>query len=207
MNQEFQWFKQLPPVQKAGAGCCGCWVVLFVLAFLVDMARVTLGADVAATPSPVATVATRATSSPAASPRPTSKPKPSPIAAKPIPKPPPLPKNMPTHTPKSESLSIEQKLAVIEMGDPAAAENTTLVGFFGFYLESIEYKTVNSKQEIADVAVHSCELLKQKGVEKTPLEMLRSLDTVILDIDGKKFDVAVAARALVDITQPEEEDP
>jgi hypothetical protein len=72
----------------------------------------------------------------------------------------------------------EYKLASIEKGG-LVAENDPLVGSFGAALNSLEPKCKDSRERIADMAVTTQKLLKEKGISLSLLRILQDVNRSI----------------------------
>lgn len=84
---------------------------------------------------------------------------------------------LPTDQP-SEKQPVEQQLATINLGSPADASDPAIEEF-RTVLDSIEAKTPNARQEIADQTVATYQELQKMGRSEGLLEVMQALDGAI----------------------------
>ena len=82
------------------------------------------------------------------------------------------------------SESLEYKLAVVSAGG-FVKEDDPSVARFRALLDSLEAKCTEGREKIADMAVKSQELLKDKGVDLTVLRVMQNADASIPDGFGE----------------------
>jgi len=83
---------------------------------------------------------------------------------------------------------LEYQLAVINKGGYVAEDDITVVRF-KYLLESLDTKTIESKQQISDMLVVGQKLLREKyGIEANLLELTEGVDNYILP--GSKVEFA-----------------
>ncbi len=96
-------------------------------------------------------------------------------------------------TKEEEEYSIEYKLAVINTGGFIEEDDET-VQEFKILLDKLEKKVVNSRQDIADIAVKAQEVLKDDGYNIQLIQIMRDLNTAIPEgLEGVKLEEIAAA--------------
>lgn len=99
---------------------------------------------------------------------------------------------------EEEEYSIEYQLAVINAGGFVEEDDET-VQEFKRLLDKLEKKVVNSKQDIADIAVKAQEVLKDDGYNIELIQVMRDLNTAIPEEleDVKLEEIAAAYMVLI----------
>ena len=94
--------------------------------------------------------------------------------------------------------SVEYKLATLYAGSPIEKDDITVYQFKEL-LDKLEKKTVNTRMDIADIAVTAQRLLKEHGISRTLLQILDDFNTSIPDElkDMKLEEVASAYMVLM----------
>jgi hypothetical protein len=73
--------------------------------------------------------------------------------------------------------SVEYKLATLDNG--YVEENDSIINSYKILLDKLEKKTVNTRIDIADITVTAQKLLKEHGIDKSLLGILKDFDNSI----------------------------
>ncbi len=88
--------------------------------------------------------------------------------------------------------SVEYKMATIDNG--FIDKEDLIINNYKILLDSLEKKTINSRIDISDITVTAQRLLKEKGINRTLLQILNDFDTSIPDgSSGFKLEEIAAA--------------
>ena len=93
------------------------------------------------------------------------------------------------------SETLEYKLAVVHKGG-FVAEDDPLVSQFGRLLDSLTGKCRNGRQGVSDIGVRAQEILKERGVDLSLLEVMKGIDGSIPQ-EASGLDCADVAAAFV----------
>lgn len=85
-----------------------------------------------------------------------------------------------TVTTSIENATVEYKLATLNAGSPIKEDDITVYQFKKL-LDELEKKTINTRIDIADIAVAAQKLLKEHGISRTLLQILDDFNTAIPD--------------------------
>ena len=103
-----------------------------------------------------------------------------------------------TKTAAIENETVEYKLATLYAGSPVEKDDLTVYQFKEL-LDKLEKKTVNSRIDIADIAVTAQRLLKEYGISRTSLQILTDFNESIPETlkDIKLEEIASAYMVLM----------
>lgn len=103
-----------------------------------------------------------------------------------------------TKTAAIENETVEYKLATLYVGSPVEKDDVTVYQFKEL-LDKLEKKTVNSRIDIADIAVTAQRLLKEYGISRTLLQILTDFNESIPETlkDIKLEEIASAYMVLM----------
>jgi len=95
--------------------------------------------------------------------------------------------------------TVEYKMATIDNG--YIDKEDPIINNYKILLDSLGKKTINSRIDISDITVTAQRLLKEHGINKSLLSILKDFDTSIPDgLDGMKLE-EIASAYMVLMTQ------
>ncbi len=95
--------------------------------------------------------------------------------------------------------TVEYKMATIDNG--YIDKSDTIINSYKILLDSLEKKTINTRIDISDITVTAQGLLKERGINRSLLNILKDFDTSIPEgLTGMKLE-EVASLYMVLMTQ------